>query len=234
MTSSDIRIQGLKAEIAVHTRGYVSANKLSTKDQATAQTELNSKLYELHSAEVSAANAAGRAGAAAAKAAAKQTYDDFVANEKLKVTEADKSVQAIIAIYEDWKDKAANIYHQSADVMTNIARQEAQAINTARASELKESERQESQRRIILSQCSTQSMARYVQNQGQKGDTAEADIGWSQIRRRGRDNSHHGHKQVADWQRIADAADAGSQTQKDCSEAVNSIILQANSRGRAI
>ena len=115
-----------RAEIAAMQHTLATA-QLTAQQRVQIETELAQK-------QVALANE-GRSGVTAA---ARRSYADFAAAERMKITAADGSMTQIVAVYNQWLTAAEGRYKQSAAVIEGIERQKTQAINTARLHQIRE------------------------------------------------------------------------------------------------
>lgn len=122
-----------RAEITAMQRTLQTA-QLTAQQRVQIETELAQKQIALANEERATQAATARAGAAAAR----QSYADFAAAERLKITAADGSMAKIVAVYNEWLTQAENRFKQSAAIIENIERQMTQAINADRLRQIKQ------------------------------------------------------------------------------------------------
>lgn len=80
----------------------------AAKEAGATPTELARLQLQLYSAQERASKAAISANATAAR----QSYEDFASAEREKIAAADGAADKIIAIYQEWLNKAKSVYHQ--------------------------------------------------------------------------------------------------------------------------
>jgi hypothetical protein len=223
------RINVIKQTLAAHT--------LSIADQATAEKELTDKIISLRHEQLSGTNAA-------AKAAARESYAEFVQQEKAKLLEAGTNAKAIASIYDEWAKASVEIYKQKASeemrienektrVLIELAKKLAAEQLKAKLEAIKESAREEegAVRLLTLQTQLTDIAQRRYQFQGQQKDTAEADIQRSQERvTEAEQVQAMADKEVSALEQVRDAAEKGSQVQKDAQNEIVSVLTQAKQK----
>ena len=215
-----------KAEIAVMQQTLATA-KLTEAQRTQIQSELAQKQISLNNELLSS-------GAQAAK----QSYADFAAAEKLKITSAESSVAQVVAVYDEWLKAAEGRYKQSAAVIVNIEREKVQAINAARLREIKEStqevEQQNKLGKLNLDLANAQRAAFNPQAGIQKTDPATYQQQASQAVAQAAQIKANADQQISALKEIAATATEGSATQKEALQQINQITISSKTQEIAL
>ena len=202
-----------QAEIAVMQKTLQTAT-LNAAQRTQIEAELANKQMSLRNSQLSAADSAG-------KRAAKQSYEDFAAGEKLKISEAQGNTQKIIATYDEWIAAANSKYKQHVNVIIDLERQKTQAINAARLADVKEQAQlteKMNRAQVVLGQGAiiagggkempAQQQVAALQGQAQQIASAAAN-------------------EVAALQDIMSKSEEGSATQKEAANEILAIVTQS-------
>lgn len=202
-----------QAEIAVMQKTLQTAT-LNAAQRTQIEAELANKQMSLRNSQLSAADSAG-------KRAAKQSYEDFAAGEKLKISEAQGNTQKIIATYDEWIAAANSKYKQHVNVIIDLERQKTQAINAARLADVKEQAQlteKMNRAQVVLGQGAiiagggkempAQQQVAALQGQAQQIASAAA-------------------SEVAALQDIMSKSEEGSATQKEAANEILAIVTQS-------
>ena len=216
-----------KAEIDA-LKKFIAEKKLTAKQALELNNMLMTQEVALNNAMSEKAGARGDAGAKAAR----QEYADFAAMEKKRIAEAGGSSAKIIAIYEDWARKAKDIYHQQANVVTNIEREKVQAVNRAKLKEIDEStQEEESENRLKMVTGKYNAIAsgkvHYKDEEtiGGKGpDTDEEIAGYAS---QSRDIEASAQRQIAKLKDIMATSEQGTDVYIDAQKKIRDVLIKS-------
>jgi hypothetical protein len=236
--AAEVRMAEARAEIASMQQTLATV-KMTEAEKAEATKDLQAKQLTLVNEMASAQDAAARKGAGAANRAAKQSYEDFAANEKLKITEAQGDIGAITAIYNDWADKAATTYKQQANVILTIEREKTKALQEeakkqqeAQLKAIKDSHTQEQQsQQVAKLSAEAEVMSEGRMGKGQTGQQATTPAQYI-AEAQAIESSFQQYK--AQLQQVADAAQQGGEVQKSAQEAIISETISAKTQEIAL
>lgn len=166
---------------------------------------------------------------------AKQATTDFIAQEKLKIAEAQGNSQKIAAIYDEMLAAVGTKYKASAAQIANIEREKVEAVNKAKLQEINESSKQEEQNNRLLKLNTTlASMAsgKYIYpGQEKTGPSADVDRSKGFITEAEQVRSS-AQGQIANLTQIRDTSMQGSTAQKDAAEKL--LEVEMNSKAQEI
>jgi len=221
---SDLQQKETQAEIDAM-QNTLATTKLTDNERAQISSELNQKRTQLANETASAEGTA-----------AKQSYQDFAANERLKVTEAQGSGTKIVAIYDEWLKAAETRFAQSAATIAAIEREKVQAINTARLQEIKEGarrEEEENRTRIVMGQAQAISSGT-MGYAGQKGSTTAPGEGTQALAAQAQGIEAAMQAEVASLTQVMNTATKGSDTQRAAAEQIQSVVTNAKTQEIAL
>jgi hypothetical protein len=226
-------IAQLQAEIGV-LREYVNADKARVAQSATGnkqlvedETALANKQRELASAEASGG-----------KGAARQATQDWIAQEKLKIAEAQGDSAKIKAIYQEMLDGIVSSHKATAAQIANIQREMINAVTAAQVKETDAQAKQEEQaNRMLVLNTKLQQMAsgKYVYQGQEKAQGPSADIARSQgYLDEAAQVQQRSQTLISSYQAEAAAAEQGSTLQKDIQQKILDVTMQAKEQEIAL
>lgn len=218
------RVAEDKAEINT-LQQLMATEVLTDKQREQLSTELMNKTTQLNN---EMATAGGKA--------AKQSYQDFAAAEKLKITEAQGSASKIAGIYDEWLSAAEGRYKQHASVIAGIEREKVQEINKARLDEIKEGARSTNEQNKLgelnssLATYQSGGRGRPTRSSGPQADMADA----SKAVAMAQQIEASAAQEIASLQQVAQMAEAGSDTQKAAQQEIMSVLLSSKEQEVAL
>ena len=222
--SRSIHMAETQAEIA-EIKKRVAAAQDGSKEKLQAETELYRKQTELLNEQASAGGAA-----------AKQGTRDFIADEKLKLAEAQGNSQKIKAIYDEMIAYTTAKYGAGAAETLNIEREKVQAINAARQQEISDRAKQaEVQERSTRQDATLNTMAqgKFTYQGQEKSEPPSADIARSQqYLAEANKITATFQSAIAEQNELASTAEAGSKSQQEAQQKI--VELTANYKAQEI
>lgn len=216
-TSQNLRMAEGRAELAVMQQTLATA-QLTAKEKIQLQTEIATKTIQVN-------NEAASAGTKAAK----QSYMDFASAERLKISEAQGSSAAILAIYNEWEGAAVSVYRQTAATIATIEREKVNEINKARLAEIKEGAKQDedNSRLSLLNKQLGDIHSGKFDYSGQKTGAGEDQRRSAEDTKQAQQVEATATAQINSLQAVANAAAAGSSVQKEAQASIMAILLQS-------
>lgn len=214
-----------KAEIAVMQKVLQEAT-LTAKQREAIEQDIAQKQISLRNAYLSESVAAGNR-------AAKQSYADFAAAERLKIAEADGSASKIAAIYDEWLSAVESRYKQHANVIANIEREKVQAVNSARLKEIVEGARQaEQQSRLATldAQLAQVTSGKFAFGSGSNTSVAQLQAQSQQYMQQAAAVKSAADTEIAALTQVRDTAEEGSATQKKASQEIMNVLIQSKTQ----
>jgi hypothetical protein len=201
----------------------LGSERMTVLERTELQKELQDKQLTLNNELIADNNRKDRSSGAASR----QSYADFAAGERLKISEAQGSASQIIAIYKNWASQAAGIYKQQANVVLGIQREETEAVNKAKLQELRTSEKQtEDANTLALLNAhlaELQSGRAVTKQSGPQQDLAEA----QQYRDEAKGIEQTAQTAIAARQAIVNAAAQGSDSQREAANEITAILIKS-------
>ena len=209
-----------QAEISVMQRTLATA-KLNATQRAQIETELAQKQTTLRNEQLSGGGGAARQGT-----------QDFIAQEKLKIAEAQGDSVKIKAIYDEMLAGLVASHKASAAQIANIQREEVQEVNKARLQEIKAGAQQEEQAaRLLKLNSELASIASgKMKFQGQsEGPTADLDHSRAATAQAEQVRSM-AQQEIAALEQVRATAVEGSDTQKAAAQEILQVEIQSKSQ----
>ncbi len=228
----------LKAEIDAMQKTLDTA-KLTAAERSQITNEMQQKEIALNNDVASEAKRTARASTVETNKEARQSYADFAAAERMKITEAQGSSTQIIAIYGEWAKAAENTYKQSAATVTGIEREKVQAVNSARLKGLEEGARvEEEMNRSSMVMAQAQDISGGVKHYAGQGTVAgQAPSAAGQVASlaaQAQQIEASASKEVASLTEVMQTATQGSDTQKAAAQEIISVVTQAKQQEVAL
>ena len=228
----------LKAEIDAMQKTLDTA-KLTAAERSQITNEMQQKEIALNNDVASEAKRTARASTVETNKEARQSYADFAAAERMKITEAQGSSTQIIAIYDEWAKAAENTYKQSAATVTGIEREKVQAVNSARLKGLEEGARvEEEMNRSSMVMAQAQDISGGVKHYAGQGTVAgQAPSAAGQVASlaaQAQQIEASASKEVASLTEVMQTATQGSDTQKAAAQEIISVVTQAKQQEVAL
>lgn len=222
-TRGQARMREAQAEIGVMEQTLATA-KLTSQQKSEIETELAQKRIQL-----------SNEGLAEGTKAAKQSYADFAAAEKLKVASANGSASQIAAIYAEWLSAAEGRYKQHASVIAGIEREKVQEVNKARLQEVEETtKRTEQSNRLgaLNTEMSRVTRPDYkpAAEMGSGALTAQA----GQFRAQAAEIESATQGTIGQLRQVAETALTGSTEQKKAEDDIMALLVSSKSQEVAL